>query len=172
MATKPATKTVEAAAVHVPKKGNGTVTVACKFPAGLVLQLCRKTEYVEEGAGGTRINRVRWDKDGPTYTVRGPAMPNGQVPKGYVRPVIEGGYALTSNIPADFFEQWMDQNKDSPLVTNRIIFAATTRDAAEGQAQDQEEFRSGFEPIEPDSDRRIPRTLNPNVGPIETAERG
>lgn len=164
---------VEAAAVHTAKAGNGTVAVACKFPNGIVLQLSRRVDYVEEGSGGMRINRHRFDKIGPRYRVDGPAVPNGQRPKGYQEPdEIRGGYAITFNIPQDFFEAWMAENKDNPLVTNGMIFAHTTRDATVGQAKEQEELRSGFEPLTPDTDNRMPKSLNPMVGKIETAQPG
>jgi len=153
-------------------KGSNTVTVACKFPAGVVLQLCRKVEFVEEGIGGVRINRVRYDKEGRTFVVRGPAEPNGQTPKGYRRPVTEGGYALTHNIPADFWEKWLAQNQGNPLVENGMIFAAPDRDDAEAMARENAHLRSGFEPIVPDTDPRIPKSINAGVGGIETAKPG
>lgn len=161
-----------APAVHTAKAGT-TVTVACKFPAGVILQLCRETSFVEETRAGGRIERKRFDKVGEVYTVRGPAMPNGQTPKGYRRPEVEGGYALTSNIPTEFWEQWLYQNRENPLVTSKMIFAHATHDHAAGKAGDLHETRSGFEPLDPDGvDSRIPRSLDPNVSNVETAEVG
>lgn len=151
-------------------KGSATVTVACKFPAGVVLQLCREVKFVEEGLGGTRVNRIRYDKEGPTFTVRGPAMPNGMVPKGYKRPIIEGGYALTRNIPAAFWDQWLAQNEQNPLVLNKMIFAHENQDDIEGLARDNEHVRSGFEPIEPDVDPRIPKAVMAAVSGVQTAD--
>jgi hypothetical protein len=172
MAKAQTKQTAAAPAVHTPSKGGGTVTVACKFPAGILLQLCRETTYVEETSGGTRLERRRFDKVGKIIAVRGPARANGQTPKGYVLPHVEGGYALTHGVDKDFFEEWMRQNKDNPLVTNGMIFACDSVGSATSKAREQEELLSGFEPITPDDDPRIPRSLNPLVSPVETAERG
>lgn len=167
MASKPAPAMP---AVHTAPKGARTVTVACKFPAGLVLQLCRKVSYMEETMSGGSRERVRYDKVGAIVVVRGPAMPNGQVPKGYKRPEVEGGYALTRGVDADFFEEWLKQNEENPLVVNKMIFGRAGHDHAAGQAGDLHETRSGFEPIEPDTDPRIPRSLDPNISNVETAD--
>lgn len=153
-------------------KGSRTVTVACKFPAGIILQLCREVKFVEEGLGGTRINRVRYDKAGPTHTVRGPATPNGQVPKGYVRAVVEGGYALTPGIPEDFWTEWLKQNEENPLVINKMIFAHADHGTIQSTARSREGLLSGFEPIVPDSDPRIPRSVQAGVGGVQTATVG
>ncbi len=164
---------IAAPAVRTPPQTGRTVTVACKFPAGIRLQLCTEVKFVEETMAGGRIQRTRYDKVGETYIVRGPSTPNGQTPKGYKRPEVEGGYALTSNIPADFWEKWLHQNAENPLVTGKMIFASPTRDHAIGESQELEGTRSGFEPLDPDNaDPRIPRSLDPNVSNIETAEVG
>lgn len=168
---KPAAPAVAAPAVHTdPAKGKRTVTVACKFPPGLRLQLCRRVDYQEQTLAGTRPAH-RFDKVGPVYVVRGPSEPNGQIPKGYKRPVVEGGFALTSNIPADFWEEWLEQNKEMEIVKNGFIFAHAGRDHAEGLAQEREALRTGFEPIVPDSDPRIPKSTNPFVTDVQTSAR-
>ncbi len=168
-----ASQTMEAPAVHTAPKGKRTVTVACKFATGIVLQLCRKVDYVEETQAGGRINRVRYDKVGDAITVRGPAAPNGQIPKGYRRPEVEGGFALTHGVDADFFEEWMRQNADLPLVKGGFIFAHASRDHAIGQAQDKADLLTGYEPLVPDQDPRAPKPLRGDgVSPIQTAEEG
>lgn len=93
------------------------------------------------------------------------------MPKGMKRPTLEGGYALTPGIPADFWAEWLAQNKDNPIVVNKTIFASDTRDAIEGLADDHKEFRSGFEPLVPDTDPRIPKSTNPAVQDIATETR-
>lgn len=169
-AAEPAAPAIAAPAVKTAAKGGRTCIVACKLPSGLVLQLCKPSKYFEETRAGGRIERTRYDKMGPSIIVRGPAQPNGQVPKGYKRPEVEGGYALTYNVDADFFEEWMRQNADTAIVQNKIIFAAGTRDATLGEAQDMHETRSGLEALEPDNDPRAPKSLDPNVSTIETEE--
>lgn len=169
-------KTATAAAPAVKTtKTSGTVTVACKFPAGVVLQLCQKVEFEERTQAGGTVKRIRYDKVGQVFTARGPADPNGQAPKGFRRPEVEGGYALTSGIPADFWEEWLSQNAQNPLVLSKMIFAHVSKDSTIDEAQDHESTRSGFEPLNPDGtgkdrDSRIPRSLDPSVSNIETAD--
>ncbi len=159
-----------APAVKTEPKGKRTVTVACKFPSGLVLQLCEERSYVEETQAGGRITRRRFDKVGPAVVIRGPAEPQGQAPKGYKRPETSGGYALTHGVDADFFEEWMAQNKDFPLVVNKMIFASSSRDHASGEAEDLAHTRSGYEPLTPDNDDRVAKPIGAGVTPIETEE--
>lgn len=154
-----------------PAKGAKYVTVACKFPVGMALQLCAARKEEEQTPMGSRT-RITHHKVGKIHYVRGPGQPNGQTPKGYKRPdVSDGGYALTRNIPADFWEQWLEQNKDAPYVVNKIIFAAGSYDLAEGESNEHADVRSGFEPLVPDDDPRIAKSQNPAVENIKTADR-
>lgn len=167
-----ATKPIAAPAVRTEHKGARFVSVLCKFPAGMKLQLCEARKEREETPLGPR-ERTTYYKVGKVYTVRGPGEPNGQAPKGYRRPlVVEGGYAVTPDIPKDFWDEWLDQNKDSPYVQNKIIMAEERgRDYVEGLSEDHGHVRSGFEPLKPDGDPRVPRASNPNIDGIKQAER-
>lgn len=159
----------EAPAVQVSKSGK-TVTVGCKIPTGLKLQLFRKVQWPEETRGGT-IMRDRWDRYGAHVIVRGPAVPTGTAPKGYRRPAaIVGGYGITPNVDADFMREWMQQNAQNPVVVSGMIFVQNDNASAVDQSKDQRELRSGLEPIVPDNDPRIPKPVDGNVGSIETAE--
>lgn len=139
-------------------KPEAHVTVVCKIPTGVVLQLCAKEEYVEEGLNGSRT-RTRYNKVGRTFIARGPASPNGQVPRGYVRPALAGGYALTPNIPQDFWEAWLEQNADNPIVVNQMIFAQGKRGNAIAEAREKKDLKSGLEPMDPDGDYRMPKPI-------------
>src|SRR5208282_3283348 len=120
-----------------------TVVVACQIPTGMALQLQVKQPRVVDGKDGAQMVDF-WVKRGKVWYVHGPAYPVAP-PKGYPRaPIIVGGYALTSGIPADFWEQWLEQNKNSDYVQPRegaehgSIFAypdmESTSDAAAEQA--------------------------------------
>jgi hypothetical protein len=161
----------ESPAVRSQPKSGGTVTVACKIPGGLDLQLCKKVTYMLDTPTGA-VPRDRWDRYGRIYTLRGPNYPVGMVPKGFpAPPQVEGGYALTHNIPADFWEQWFAQNLRSSYIEAGMIFAHSSRtDFAVGQARDQAELKSGLEPLNPDGDPRAPRPLNKDVSALKTAE--
>jgi hypothetical protein len=147
------------------------VTVACKIPSGVVLQLCKKTTYFEETMTGAR-ERQRWDKGGRTVTVRGPAYPNGVVPANFPeKPQIVGGYALTPGIDADFFDDWLEQNKLNPIVENHMIFAFDRHDDAVAASKEHRALLSGLEPLVPGNDPRIPRPTTTSITPIETDDR-
>ena len=88
---------VEPIASAIPKSAK-TITVACKIPTGLELQLCKETTWPEETPSGTRM-RTRFDRVGPTVTCRGPARPVGPAPKGYPGPAIVVGTPLVSGFP-------------------------------------------------------------------------
>lgn len=159
-------KTDKAApAVHTAAKSSATVTVACNIPNGIVLQLCKKVKWIEQTRDGN-MDRVRWDKVGPRLVLAGPAYPNGQIPDGFKeKPMIAGGYALTHDIPKDFWDEWLDQNAESSFVVNKQVFAQSALADAQSQAREQRDVRSGFEPINRDLDpKKDPRLPTPIAG--------
>ena len=162
--------------IEKPKK-SGTVTVACKIPQGLRLQLQHKmNRRIPTGRGSdndydiTEVNVF----GGPVYYVFGPSMPAmGGVPDGYLLPkALEGGYALTDGIPADFWATWLEQNELAEYVTNRMIFAYDGA-SAKSAAREFKDQKSGLEPLSRDldakgqlTDRRIPKPLTGSVARI------
>ena len=164
------TETPAAPAVVTAKKSSGTVTVACKVPTGLELQLQKETTWPENTPSGT-VMRTRFDKVGEVVTVRGPAQPNGPRPRGMPPPpMVVGGYALTPGVDAGFFAKWLEQNKDAPYVVSKMIMAHGSRDHIRGEAHANRDTRSGFEPLEPESDPRMPKPIGAGISKIETAE--
>lgn len=150
------------------------VTVACKIPAGLRLQLCHRVEFTENTMNGPR-SAVRYDRVGEQIIIRGPAAPIGQAPRGYTPPILVGGYALTPNVPADFWDAWLAQNKDSLMVRNRMVFAMPSANRAIGEAKEHAALRSGLEPLNPDGtgkdfDPRMPRPQSGSIEPIRQAD--
>jgi hypothetical protein len=157
----------------VSQKSGRTVTVACKIPPGLVLQLQRPLEKYEDTREGPQP-RTYWVKYGPIHVVKGPAYPCGTVPKGFPKPpIIEGGYALTPGIPADFWEQWAEQNKNADFfhpangADHGAIFAYPDMEDVVAAAAEQEGCLTGLEPLSTDedsqgrlTDRRLPRPAN------------
>lgn len=164
-------------AVHVPKKP-GTVTVACKIPHGLILQLCKKTAWVEDTPSGSR-DRIRYDRHGPRVFVRGTAYPVQPGPEFPERGPMAGGFALTAGVDAEFFDQWLEQNKQSPVVVNGLIFAEPTRESTKAKAEEFKSKRTGLEPLDitlnakgESNDPRVPRPASRAVGIITKAEVG
>jgi hypothetical protein len=163
--------------VEKPKK-SGTVTVACKIPSGLVLQLQHKMKRPMPTGRGFENDFQMIDVNvfgGPRYNIFGPAIPAmGGVPDGYIMPkMIEGGYALTEGIPADFWGTWLEQNEKADYVIGKMIFAYQGNDNAKAAAREGEKRTSGLEPLSREVnakgqmvDRRIPKPLTSSLGRI------
>lgn len=156
----------------------GTVTVACNHPPGLLLHLDEMVEQdVPVLGGGTKTVKVA-RRVGPEVKINGPAVPHGVAPKFVIVGATRApdgslgrdGYALTPNVDAEFFRKWMEQNKDTALVQNRVIYALEKDADAKAWATDNKDARSGLEPLNPKNDPRRPKTSNPNVKDIETAD--
>ena len=135
----------------------GKVTVACKLPHGLVLRLYKMVPDRILMPGGTFIETQRAEPLPDQYAVHGMAVAKGEAP-GYL---IVGGYALTPNIPADFWDAWWKANKDAPYCKNEMIRAYENRPDAIAGSKERADIRSNMEPFAIDGDPRRPR---PTVG--------
>jgi hypothetical protein len=171
-----------APAVHVPNKGK-FVTVASKLPWPLELRLQKPVKQTVVGRHGNSEETV-YRFHGVGYVIRGNAYPNGnQLPKGFPRrpEMIEdecGGYALTKQIPADFWAAWVEQNAETEMVRNGMIMAQTDVDGLAAEALDFAKRDSGLAPLNPEMDgkgkpldRRSPRPVNFGVSDVEQADR-
>lgn len=179
-ASKLPTGKVETPAAKAERSGE-KVTVACRVPNGLRLRLFRFEEASELVlGGGTRtyqrsIPITKGDKP-LEVVVHGPSIPMGFAPS-YL---IVGGYALTPNIDKDFFEAWMEQNRNTDLVRNKMIFCQEHTQDAQAQAQEQKDVRSGMEPMDMSmttrngrqvvKDQRMPRPTSSALDPLRTIE--
>lgn len=154
------------------RKAARTVTVACKIPNGLILQLQQPMKQVEQGRSGASEVTINV-KHGERIIVAGPAYPNGQVPKGFKRrPDDADGMALTHKVPADFWEQWIQQNKDADYVKSRMIFAFADVEDVRSRAAEFVKVQSGFQALDPEGDSRVPKPVGNGVSPIEKAKPG
>ena len=145
--------------------GTDTVTVACGLPNGVLLQIydIEEAESVLPNGRTIKENIATLNLGAGQYMLHGQkidtaALAAGQLPD---YRVIKGsapdtGYALTPGIPCAFWEQWLHQNKGSPLVKNRIVFAAGTDASAADEARDYKDLRSGFQGLNPAGDYRVP----------------
>lgn len=167
-----------------PSVSTATVTVACKIPTGLQLQL-QKSELRAVDAKDGPVRVPVNVKRGKVYFVYGPAVPVGTLPKGFpLPPIIVGGYALTAGIPADFWDEWFHQNQLAPYVAvpdgaeHGMVFAYDRMEDATAAAREQEKLLSGLEPISTDidekgrlTDPRMPRPFNMSVAKIGFEDR-
>lgn len=165
---------------QTPSPAARTVTVACKLPNGLVLRLQQKEDRPVESREGTKMVTFWVSKPGsPVYRVRGPEIPRGGLPEGYKVPMIVGGYALTPGIPAEFWEEWAEQNKLADYFLppegceHGAIFAYPSVESASDAADEQDKYLTGFEPMSTQVDKngrfvdpRVPRPLTTGVAPV------
>lgn len=97
-----------------------TVTVGCKLPHGLILDLT---------VPGQPPRRVR---------IRG---------RNAAR--IIGGYGITPGVPKAFWDEWRKKNAALPFVKNELIFAEADAASARDHAKDNEKLTTGLEAIDP-----------------------
>lgn len=106
-----------------------TVTVACKLPHGLHIQL-RKTEKTRDGEISTGIGEV--------VTIKG-ANAHDAI----------AGHGITPGVDKDFFEAWLKQEAAQPFVKNKLVFAQERENSAVAQAKEQARNVTGFEGLDP-----------------------
>ncbi|HEY6030503.1 MAG TPA: hypothetical protein VIU44_08070 [Gaiellaceae bacterium] len=145
-----------------------TVTVACKFPPGILIRGFRKKTRTVQVLGGGQRDESFFEPDGREVMIYGNARPHG----GEYRTRVVAGFALTQNVPKDLWDDWRAANKDLPAVKNGLIFAygSTALAADAAKAPDNRKLRSGLEPLDPKGDPRRPRPLNNRVGEITTRD--
>jgi hypothetical protein len=132
-----------------------TVTVACKLPHGLILRVYEMVDTPEPVLGGgyrdVKMAKQRSVGDVREVRVIGYVAPVDKDPK--VRTFM--GYAINDGVPKEFWEIWLQQNKDHDAVKNKLIFAMS--DVREAERRVKTEFegvRSGFEPLDPKNPMR------------------
>jgi hypothetical protein len=125
-----------------------TVTVACKHPLGVILQLYDWVDVDIGGIAGAKTVKQAKKRNDPQSSVRlkGFAVPFGLIP---AYPII-GGYGITQGVSRKFWEEWLHQNNGSDLIENGIIFACDSLHETQQEAKSRESIRCGFEPIDPD----------------------
>lgn len=128
---------------------NATVTVASKLPMDLTLRLftwATRNELVM--GGGTREVRVAEAVRGTKeFIVQGNSWAQN---KGAHQQIV-GGYAITHGIPKEFWERWLDQNKDSDIITNGMLFAHQETASTMSEAKEKEKQKSGLERLDPNN---------------------
>ena len=122
----------------------GTVSVGCKLPAGLVLQVFEVRDGTElVMGGGVRTIKVHHRLDKKVH-LNGSATVFGVTSEHQ----IVGGYGITEGVDSDFFELWQRQNADSDIVQRRLVFACPKNDAVMTEARATKDTRTGLEPID------------------------
>lgn len=108
-------------------KGASTVVVGCKLPNGLICELGNV-----EDDNYQRVNL-----------------------KGSNDSEIIGGYGITRNVPAAFWEAWIEAKKRMPFVRKGLVFAVGDVDSAKDLATDFSEKKTGMERLDPAQVKKI-----------------
>lgn len=108
-----------------------TVTVACKLPNGLHLE-------VKDASGAT----VR-------HTVHGSRLPVDKDGNKIAAFELAGNqtYGLTPGIPKEFWDKWESENQRYPPYAQGMIFAHEKSGNARAQATELKDVRTGLEPM-------------------------
>ena len=158
------------------------VTVASKLTMSFEMQLAMPRTARETGQFGS-VESTVYIKQGMIHVIRGTGYPEGKPPKGFPkRPdFIEdenGGYALTPGVPAEFWNAWKEQNKDTEMVLNGLVKAQTDLDSLAADAAEHAHVDSGLGPLNPDNDRdgnpldrRNPRPATAGVSNVKQEAR-
>jgi hypothetical protein len=134
------------------KVRTGYVTVGCKIPNGIILQLSTMEQSTEPVMGGGHRDVKIGRKVGERYVIKGPRLKLGEVPTF----VMAGGYALTIGVvPEDFWNEWVRQNHDSDIVRNEFVIAHKSVDDVESHCANNAALRTGLEPMDPNN---LPRS--------------
>jgi hypothetical protein len=160
-----------AAARPTRSYAGGKVTVCSKLPMALELQLSEPMPTQMRYKQEVWVETV-YVKSGPIVVIQGTSYPIGAPPEGVVwpeRPQMTNGYAMTHGVDADFWEKWKEQNKTTDMVRNKMVFAQEDLEDAKAEAAENRSRDSGFGPIKPDSDKRMPKKVrvNPMNRPAE-----
>ncbi|MGF6604585.1 hypothetical protein P3T23_009341 [Paraburkholderia sp. GAS448] len=97
-----------------------TVTVACRLPQGLHLDIVKHGEVRK---------RVTLAGSNSTQAV--------------------AGFGITEHVPKDFFDRWLADHRELPAVKNGLIFAHEKKDSVEARATERTDLKSGLEPLDP-----------------------
>jgi len=114
--------------VVAPATSRDVVCVGCKLPHGMHLDIREHGQPVE---------RVTLKGINSLYA--------GQI----IRPAVRGGFAVTENVPKQFFEYWMKLNSKHPAVMNGLIFEHKQLASVQAMAEEREALDHGFNPIDP-----------------------
>lgn len=135
------------------------VSIACKIPMGMTLQVYQKITVPRLTEAKILRDVDEWSPFGKEYRVYGPSHPQDGGP----HCLIVGDYAITPNIPKEHWDLWYSQHRGDAMVINRLIFANSSS-KVNGQAREQKELKSGMERKDPN---KLPSNPQPDRGAMD-----
>ena len=142
------------------------VTVACKLPAGLIIDVreppvIMNTPHGEALISGRVLKSVKLNGSAAQRRMES----NGQVLGEH--PMVAGGYGLTENVSKDFFDKWLAENRDYPPVAAGAVFALPKIESVRSKAKEQgSDIKSGFEPL----DRKAIKEMGVKIEPLNNKD--
>ena len=133
-------------------RGNGeTVVVACNLPNGLILQrYAMKAQDIWTPVGPQKIEMATPVAGAVVLygnAVNMAAMMRGEMPQ---YPIVNG-YAFTSNVPKDFWDEWFALNQQADYVVNQCVMAEPSEHRLRARVNGLGKMVSGLEPLDPDT---------------------
>jgi len=114
---------------HIIKpESRNTISVGCKLPHGMHLDITSFGEPTKR------------------FTLKGI---NSLTAGAIIRPATREGYAITDNVPQEFFEEWMRTHSNHPAVKNNLIFAHKQAASVRDMGEEFKDELNGFEPLDP-----------------------
>jgi len=126
-----------------PATTGETVTIGCKLPNGLHLDLHTPTGAKQRMADGSEFPIYGIER----VTVRGGY--SGAQPGVFSLP--PGTAGLTPNVSKDFWEKWVKANASLPVVKNGLVFAAKDNSSARSIVAERATVRTGLEGLDKDT---------------------
>jgi len=145
MALAPNSKPADPAHVTIiePATTGETVTVGCKLPNGMHLDLYIPTGAKQRSADGSEVPIYRTER----VTVRGGY--SGSQPGVFSLP--PGTAGLTMRVPKDFWDAWAKANAGMPVVRNGLVFAANDKNSARSMVAERKSELTGLEALNKDA---------------------
>ncbi|MUG89678.1 hypothetical protein [Bombella sp. ESL0385] len=118
------------------------VTVLCRLPSGIRLELHDLPSLSERAQASAPIMAPPQARASITL--------NGIRQDPHYHPLENRllGRAGRTNVPTDFWKAWLEQNKTSSLVTQKLVFAETTAARADNAMNELAKERTGLEGAE------------------------
>jgi hypothetical protein len=147
----------------VSPRARNKIIVGSKLPMSIELQLFNMVEQ-QRTFRGTAWVEIEAQRVGAAVTIRGTSYPRGIPPTGFISPPqIVHGYSLTYGVDAEWFEQWLAQNKTTDIVKNNMLIWGDSREDVADQAIDLAKLASGLDPVTPPFEGQAPSDRDPRL---------
>lgn len=143
-----------AVAPQAPMSRTGeTVTIGCKLPLGIMMQVFELEDAEEVVAGAVRKFK-RAKAVGEAIKLNGSAKYRGSDHE--TLHDVRHGAGLTFGVPKDAWERWRSANCDNDFIKKGLVFAHGSD--IQGVAAERAAIKTGIEPVDPKAKALDPET--------------